>query len=338
MLRRKKTTGFSAASADSGRGRGFEEAHRDERKRIAVRVGIVLMLVAAVVLCMKLLERRVMGGRGPAAVRSVRVRLAKRPAWMPAALAERITASLDLSQTNFQTPALATEAYRRAMANPWVRKVHRVVKRRTDDPQVGIVELHAEFRKPVARVAVGTNYVYVDAEGFVLPADQVPQWVVTIPASGDSPGRQLCYLRREDVPRGAPVTGIHYILIDGVVEPHPPVGQRWEGEDLIEGLKLVRLISARPYANQITVVDVRNHAGRISRNEPHLRMYAQVHRGQPTDIRFGRFPAPVAGDYVVSPERKLSYLDDYVADHGGQLAGLNSYIDLRYDELHLSIN
>ncbi len=100
---------------------------------------------------------------------------------------------------------------------------------------------------------------------------------------------------------------------------------------------MLRLVHNKPYANQITAIDVRNFAGRISRAEPHLRMYAQVGQGGSTDIRFGRFPLP-GGDYVISPERKLSYLDEYAEDHGGQLAGLNRYIDLRYDELHVSIN
>jgi hypothetical protein len=66
-------------------------------------------------------------------------------------------------------------------------------------------------------------------------------------------------------------------------------------------------------------------------------MYAEVKGGQPTDIRFGRFPLP-GGDHVVSPERKLSYLDAYATDHKGLLAGINRYLDLRYDELHVSMN
>ena len=41
---------------------------------------------------------------------------------------------------------------------------------------------------------------------------------------------------------------------------------------------------------------------------------------------------------MVSPERKISYLDQYAEDHGGNLAGVNRYIDLRYDELHVSLD
>ena len=109
-------------------------------------------------------------------------------------------------------------------------------------------------------------------------------------------------------------------------------------DDLLAGLRLVQLVGTRPYYAQISLVDVRNHACRITKNEPELRMYAQVGQGKATDIRFGRFPAPGGGDYIISPQRKMSYLDDYVADHQGWLAGRHSYLDLRFDELHVSLN
>ena len=57
--------------------------------------------------------------------------------------------------------------------------------------------------------------------------------------------------------------------------------------------------------------------------------------GKTTDIRFGRLPH-AEGDFVVSPARKVSYVDQYVARNGGRLAGLNAYLDLQYDELHVS--
>jgi hypothetical protein len=136
--------------------------------------------------------------------------------------------------------------------------------------------------------------------------------------------------------RDAAARAIHYVLIEGVQSPAPPVGQKWPGADLAAGLKLAVLVAGRPWANQVSAIDVRNHANRISREEPQLRLFAQVHKGKTTDIRFGRFPHPGA-DFVVSPARKLSYLDEYVARHGGRLAGLHEYLDLRYDDLHVSL-
>ena len=96
-------------------------------------------------------------------------------------------------------------------------------------------------------------------------------------------------------------------------------------------------MATKPYANQITVVDVRNYGSRISPDEPQLRMYAQVGGGGVTDIRFGHFSAGRGGDYNVAQTRKMSYLDDYVSRQKGRLAGVHSYLDLRYDELHVSL-
>ena len=56
-----------------------------------------------------------------------------------------------------------------------------------------------------------------------------------------------------------------------------------------------------------------------------------------TDVRFGRLPG-CAIDCIVSPRRKIWYLDDYAANHNGRIAGINSYLDLRYDNLHVSLN
>jgi TusA-related sulfurtransferase len=131
---------------------------------------------------------------------------------------------------------------------------------------------------------------------------------------------------------------LHYLDVQGVVCPPPEIGRRWEAPDLDEGLRLVELVMDRDFANQITAVDVRNYNGRISSVEPHLRMYAQIGRGPATDIRWGRFPTPDGTDYVVSPQRKMQYLEGYAADHGGRLAGFNRYLDLRFGELHVSIN
>jgi hypothetical protein len=34
----------------------------------------------------------------------------------------------------------------------------------------------------------------------------------------------------------------------------------------------------------------------------------------------------------------MRYLDEYVEAHDGRLAGINDWLDLRYDELHISPN
>ena len=328
-------------SPPAGVSRWWGELGQDRRRnacRRAAWVAVAVVLAGGVVLGMKALERRVLSTpRGGTPV-AIRVRLTERPEWMPVTLARRIAESLAPPGADYNDPSLTSAVYRLGGVCPWIRRVDRVHKRPTSDPRVAVVEVTASFRKPVARILIEHEYVYVDRDGVRLPAGEVPHWVAAVPGRGDGAGRQVCYIHRDEVPPRFEVKSIHYIVIDGVAGQVPPAGQRWEGDDLAAGLQLIGLVSTRRYANQITVVDVRNHAGRINGNEPHLRMYAQVGRGRPTDIRFGQFPVPGGGDYVVSPERKLRHLDDYVSDHDGLLAGLNSYLDLRYDQLHVSLN
>jgi hypothetical protein len=66
-------------------------------------------------------------------------------------------------------------------------------------------------------------------------------------------------------------------------------------------------------------------------------MTAQTPDDKSTEIRFGRFPIVEGGDPDIPPQRKIGYLDAYYAGHG-RLAGINRYLDLRYDQLHVSAN
>lgn len=321
--------------------RWWAELAADRRKRV-LRTVVWLAAAAVVgtgaVLGMKALEARVLQTPAGGKACVLRVVLADRPDWVPATLAGRIVEALTPRKADYNDPNLTATVYRLAQANPWLREVSLVRKMRTDEPDVAQVEVHAAFRRAVAKIRVGNEYAFVDEEGVRLPAAETPQWVAAIPASAGRPARQICFLHQGDAAPGLDPKAIHYILIDGLSAPAPAVGRTWPGDDLAAGLRLVRLLATRSYVNQVTLVDVRNFGGRITRDEPHLRMYAQYGRGRPTDIRFGRFPVPEGGDYEVSPDRKLKYLDDYVADHEGWLAGLNSYIDLRFDQLHVSIN
>ena len=269
---------------------------------------------------------------------AVRVHLADRPGWMPRSLAAEIPHSLAPDGGAANRPDLVERIHAEAMANPWIRRVGRVQKRATADPRVAGVEVLAECHRPVACVQVGRRYVYVSDSGVRLPDHQVPKYEAIIPARAGTPARRELYVRRHEIPPGVQARPVHYIVIYGVAGGVPAVGQAWPGADLADGVRLVKLVGSRKYASQISVVDVRNQGGRIDPNAPHLRMYAQTARGRSTDSRFGQFPIPGGGDFVVSPERKLSYLDQYVARNGGQLAGINTYLDLRYDQLHVSIN
>ncbi len=223
------------------------------------------------------------------------------------------------------------EMYDRAAQSPWIRTVRKVRCRPSGESGAFEIELEAEFRKPVAKIRLADGFAFLGAEGIILPPEEAPRGVAS------ESGKQICFARESDVPAGMYVKPIHYIVIQGAAEAGWAVGSVWPGKDVAAALALVAMVSARPYADQITVVDVHNYDGRASDVQPHLRLYAQLPNGCVTDIRFGRFPRDEK-DFVVSPRRKLSYLDQYASRHGGLVAGVNTYLDLRYDQLHVSIH
>ncbi len=297
----------------------------------AVCIGVVVGLIFAA----RALEKRVLK-TAPGRPERFKVMLHNRDEWMPSSLARRIGSEAIPQDADYYDHELARKIHDRLLTDPWIKNVRRVHKRRGRDDSTAVLDIYADYRRPVARVRTERGYVFVDAEGYRLPADEVPRWAVFYEKG--SRRSHACYVSKAEVPPAYNPSKLHYIVIDGVTTKPPACGQRWDAPDLAEGLKLVNLVLTRPYANQITVVDVRNHAGRINTDEPFLRMYAHVGQGWPTDIRFGRFPAEDMPDYVVSPQRKMTYLDRYVAEHSGKLAGLHRYLDLRYDQLHVSIN
>lgn len=257
---------------------------------------------------------------------------------MPESLAARIAESLLTGEARYYDESLSETVRLRAQRNPWIREVIRVEKKyHSKDPRAGVVEVEASFRMPIAKARWAAGFAYFDEDGYRLPAADVPRWVATVDAGAGQGERSVYFIHRGDARPGMKLAAWHHVLIEGAAANLPAIGKRWGGDDVGAGLKLIKVISPKPYAWQITAVDVRNYGGRVSRFEPHLRMYAQVARVQPTDIRFGRFSMP-EGDFNVSVERKLSYLDQYAAEHDGYLAGINSYLDLRYDELHVSVN
>lgn len=338
-MSRKKNKARKAAKAPSPR----SEVRRRIGKAVLWLCGAALFAGGAAA-GLKLLEHKVLTPP-PAAVKApmaVKIKLVDLPAWMPASLADHVATSLTPRNTDFNDMGLA-EAIRAAAAkNPWVARVNLVHKQYTNDPLVGLVEVQADYRMPIARVLLkdGHNYAYVDAEGYRLADDPnvpgVPAWAVTVTANGKT--QRAYYCDKDEAPPGSEICRAQYITIDGVLAPPPPPGQKWEGDDLADGIKLVQMLRTRKYRDQIATVDVRNHNGRVCPNgrEPQIRMYALTPEGEKTDIRFGRFPSP-EGDYIVTAERRMKYLDEYF-DHHGALAGHNDWIDLRYDQLHVSNN
>lgn len=110
--------------------------------------------------------------------------------------------------------------------NPWVAQVHEV-RRRGD----GKILVSADIRQPLAVVKSADGYHLVDAKGVRLPGLYLEH--------------QLGHMRQ--------------LLIIGVALQPGEEGEVWPGDDLQAGLALVPWLVDKPYAQQITAVDVSDH-------------------------------------------------------------------------------
>jgi hypothetical protein len=334
--KRKKSASRSAAPKSPSRVGTWMRSMRDRHGKTLAGVLFALVTLAAVIVgggaAFSAMQARVLQDPLSAGRIPYHVELCDAPDWLPSQLHRDIVSRMTPADRSYGDPDICRHIAELAAENPWIARVREVRRHRREDGTYGVISVSAEIRRPAAMVRYRGKHCFVDRAGVLLPTGEVPRWRL---AEG---GRYVYYVDRDAMPVDAPAEALHYILIDGVEAKPGRPGQVWPGEDLQAGLRLIDLVGRRPYVREITVVDVRNHDKRISDVEPELRMYAQVGQGMPTDIRFGRFPRPNGGDYVVSPQRKLMHLDQYVADHGGRLAGMNSYIDVRYDELRTSWN
>lgn len=271
---------------------------------------IAYLVLSAVVLAgagygLLTLRQQILGTQ-PYSQRLARVELETRPAWLRPEITDSVVASLQTVAANRSVfePTLARDVYDKAVANPWIKSVQRVVK-----DADGTIHVRAEFRQAYALVSSekAEQRVVVDAQGYVLPVPE--QWI--------RPGALLTVVGVETAP--------------------PEPGKHWDAPDLADGLRLLGMIKDRSYAQEITAIDVRNFDKRISSYESELRLHAQVGQEEPTQILFGKFPAADGLDYVLSPQEKLDHLDAVVQALGGKLSGVRRVIDIRYDKPHVSL-
>lgn len=288
---------------------------------------------------MKVMERQVMAGQSGPVPTAMQVVLTDPPAHMPRTLLQQIAAAITPADVPPSSPRLADRVYQLAADNSWIAKVHSAVKRPGGDGRLMIVDVTAEYRTPVAKVQPmkSRQAEWVDAAGVRLPSEQVARYFVPVAATDKAAARQVFFVRRADIPPGWKFYAIHYVTIEGVMTALPPIGRKWEGDDLAEGLKLVQLVDTRKYANQIKAVDVRNFNGRGRRGDSYLNLRAQIAGGPETVVKFGRLP-DIRGDWEVPTERKMYNLDTYVSDQKGYLAGTARYVDLRGDQLRFRPN
>jgi hypothetical protein len=246
-----------------------------------------------------------------------RVELVDRPEWMNPWLEQTLCDEFlerEEGQPWTFDENLARRIYTVAQQCPWIRTLHEVRIDRarngaTDrDYSQGVIRIVADWRKPVAVATCESRgsirEEYIDAEGVVLPKEQV--------------------LSKEWMPR-----------IAGVRTTPPPAGEKWGGDDLQAGLLLVAELSTRAYYGEVTVIDVGNHNNRMNLADPAIRLYANA-RGVTTEIRFGRLP--LSGPPIGEPttRRKLGYLDEYY-NRCSTLVG-HQFLELRRETLSVSPN
>jgi hypothetical protein len=148
----------------------------------------------------------------------------------------------------------------RLIGSSWVAAVRRVSKQND-----GRVKILADFRKPFAMIERNGIAYLVDREGVRLPQ----QWATS------------------GLNRGG------WLVIRGGAARVPKLGQRWPGEDVAAGLKLVQFLyraeaaGRMPFRDEIRAIDVSNFDGRKSPWAGRLRLITTNPR---TDIHWGLPP------------------------------------------------
>jgi hypothetical protein len=264
----------------------------------------------------------------------VQVQLASFPSWMPDRLAAHIAYRMTPPNTPFGDPKVVDEVYQAAAQCPWIRAVELVSKQPPAGRPYGVVQVQAQFRRPLLKIMHNGEECFIDSDGVRLDALGVPRLIGQVAPSPQRPDGTVCFIYASDA-GAVPVSPIHYIQLEGAAAPAPEVGQPWPGEDVADAIRLAQLVYRRTYFRQVTSIDVRNHNLRVNPHEAPLRLWARA-GDRATEIRIDRFPRP-EGDYVVTPQQALLKLDDYFVRHG-TIAGVNQYIDTRYTQLHVSLN
>jgi len=295
-----------------------------EGLRLYITLVVVFGAVIGMVAGLRALEGRVLAGQVGPVPHAVHMAHDNMPDWMPDELGEQITRDLLPEGSRYNDAGLARAVCDRAQANPWIAQVQDVTKRLGPDPRIGEVVLKAQYRQPVARVQTSDHsWLFVDAQGYRLP-DEVPTYRGQV---RQGKGVVERWFFASNAPTGA--VPIHYIDITGVSTPPPAIGQKWDADELADGLKLACLLQRYSWQNQVASIDVRNYEGKLDPNGSWLQIVARAEAGN-MKINFGHFPMP-HGDWEISTEDKLSNLDSFVRKHNGPVKGT---IDLRPANLY----
>lgn len=243
-----------------------------------------------------------------------RVALKDRPAWMSDSLANKIlrVAAPDVAHAVFDHGLLVNTASllrNHPDSAPWVREV-KSVRRAYDSAPGDLIEIDCDFRAPVALVRWELYYWLVDGDGVLLPEQYTAADLRKVMYDGDK---------------------VSLRIIEGVVQPPPDAGQKWQGLDIASGIDMVKLLHGKPYADEIERINVANvidpkFPTRGDRREAQIVLITKYQ----TQVRWGR---PIsAKDFIVevSPAQKLDYMAALVRDYK-RVDGGHSSVDLRFE-------
>ena len=193
-------------------------------------------------------------------------------------------------------------------ANPWIQDV-RQIRRAYGKSPGDTLEVDCDYRAPVALVHWKDYFWLVDGNGIKLPE-----------AFGENFLGRIMFGQDHNV---------NIRVVEGVRQPPPESGARWQGEDVKAAIDLVKLLYGKPYANEIMRVDCTNYAGRRDPKASQLVLITNKN----TEVRWGR-PIGQSDDYFVevSPEKKLEYMQAIYNDLHHIDANF-AWVDLRFDTI-----
>lgn len=232
----------------------------------------------------------------PGAAR-VRLLLPAGSEWLPAEEAARLEATVrsELAGLSTLDRQALPRAARALEATGWFAGPVQLLRPARDE-----ISAVTPLRRPRAFVRAGESDLLIDGEGVLLPWSR---------------------------PAGTTALGDAIVIRGTSLPPPPRPGDRWEGGDLAEAMRILSLLADRPWREEIAEIEV-----------------AAVARGGPTVLRtaggsaivWGRTPESAAASEVPA-ETKLAYLDRLHALQGDLESPPGRRLDLRLDYLAFSL-
>jgi len=239
--------------------------------------------------------------------------LKNRPPWMNDFLVEQIaTIARPIGAHSAFDHRLLVDTSEMLARNPWVRKVYSVRRAYTYKPG-DTLEIDCEYRAPVALVKSGLFYWLVDENSVRLSERFTEQDVPSIQFGPDGHTR----IR----------------VIEGARQPAPHVpGDKWAGEDLAAGLKMVNYLFGRAYSEDVLRVNVANFNGRVDAKDPQIVLETRYK----TQIWWGRPPNENDLDSFIelTTARKLNRLR-LICEQYGRVDARQQWVDIRFDTVGL---